>query len=198
MAENERQYKITRAQLGRLEKALEQASKSSEKLSPKLREGVVAGIQSQIEDLKTELREYEDLKAKKVADLFLESLAQLGEILIKARLARGYTQAELAERLNLKPQQIQKYEVTRYESARFRRVVDITSALEIDIQSKIDLRKGKHVVEHEKAPDPSSKAGYDLVDQEDQLVAVAPGGNNERFKRAAELIKTRGLWGYQG
>lgn len=143
MIENEKQYKITRTKIAKLEAALKQSIESSQNLNPTLREAVIAGIRSQIDDLIAEMREYEELKAKKIEYLCMRSLAYFGDILIKARIARGYTQAELAERLNLQAQQIQKYETTRYESASFRRLLDVMFSLGIDVRARIDIRQGK-------------------------------------------------------
>lgn len=144
MIENERQYKVTRAQIAKMEAAQKQSRKNAQNLRPELFEAVVAGIQSQIDDLRAEMQEYEDLRTMKVRRLPMESLANLGEVLIKARIARGYTQADFAERLEVQPQQVQKYESTRYESASLKRLLDVVAALEIDIQATIDLGQEQH------------------------------------------------------
>ena len=96
-------------------------------------------IESQLADLHQELAEYDALKTQQVATLELHSLSELPDLLIKARIARGYTQAELARRLHLKPQQIQRYEATRYHSVSFNRLLEIARALEVDLYETVRL-----------------------------------------------------------
>ena len=60
---------------------------------------------------------------------------------IKACIARGYTQAELAKRLRLKPQQLQRYEATRYHSVSFRRLLEIARALDVDLSEMVRLAR---------------------------------------------------------
>ena len=49
--------------------------------------------------------------------------------LIKARIARGLTHKELAQRVGIKEQQIQRYEATDYEAANLSRLQAVASAL---------------------------------------------------------------------
>lgn len=53
----------------------------------------------------------------------------LPESLVDERKKLGLTQKELAERLGIKEQQIQRYEATRYQSASLKRIVEITEAM---------------------------------------------------------------------
>jgi HTH-type transcriptional regulator/antitoxin HigA len=96
-------------------------------------------VTSQLAALRHEVAEYEVLKARQVAALELHSLSELPDLLIKARIARGYTQAELAKRLHLKPQQLQRYEATRYQTASFRRLLEIARVLEVDLSETVRL-----------------------------------------------------------
>ena len=89
-------------------------------------------LSSQIADLKEELREYESLKAGLFQLDQLKTVAELPTLLIKARIAQGLSPKELAERLGLKEQQIQRYEATDYVSARLARIEEIVGALGID------------------------------------------------------------------
>jgi ribosome-binding protein aMBF1 (putative translation factor) len=141
MIENERQYRVTKKRLAQFEASLASLRETSRPatMPPRLHQAMQESLESQLTDLRQEIVDYELLKARQVSVLQLQSLSDLPDVLIKARIARGYTQAELAERLHLKPQQIQRYEATRYDSVSFRRLVEIAQALEVDLSETITL-----------------------------------------------------------
>ena len=86
-------------------------------------------VKSQLADLAGELREYEELKAGGFQLEELDVVEGLAVLLVKARIARGLSQRELAERLGLKEQQIQRYEATDYASASLARIKEVVGAL---------------------------------------------------------------------
>jgi transcriptional regulator with XRE-family HTH domain len=136
MIKNEKQYRITKAQLARLQRSLIELAKSPNKdqnIHPLLLEAEQEGINSQIADLCSEIKEYEELKAGRYAIPTLDAFAEFPMVLIKARIAEGLTQKELGERLGLKEQQIQKYESTGYASASLSRVREVAEALRIKL-----------------------------------------------------------------
>ena len=116
MIKNERQYKITRAQAARFDEALREAEVDEggdEATHPLLLKARKDALKSQLDELVGDLREYEALKRGQFQFDRLNDVIELPEILIKARIARGLSQRELAERMGLKEQQIQRYEATR-------------------------------------------------------------------------------------
>ena len=141
MIQNQRQYQVTKAQISRLEDALKTGKGAKREMDERVYRAMLAGIESLIDELQQQLREYE--KLEKATALHLRSAEDLPELLIKARVARGYTQKDLAEKLDLKPQQIQKYEATRYRSASLSRLLDIMKALGLELQAKIPLKSHK-------------------------------------------------------
>ena len=86
-------------------------------------------LRSQLADLRSELHEYESLTAGEFQFDGLEAVAGLPAVLIKARIAQGLSQKDLAERLGLKEQQVQRYEATDYASASLARIREVASAL---------------------------------------------------------------------
>ncbi|MBM4040574.1 MAG: helix-turn-helix transcriptional regulator [Planctomycetes bacterium] len=138
MIENERQRHATLAQIERLKGALETSRRAEGKMDDRIYHAMIVGIQGMIEELKQELRGYEELQ--RAASLHLGSAEHLPEALIKARIARGYTQKDLAERLGLQPQQIQRYEAKRYRSVSFKRLIEIMRALDLRLEADIPLR----------------------------------------------------------
>ena len=132
MIKNERQYRITRAQAARFAQTLEDLRKrdgSPEGVHPRIARAQEEAVASQLADLEEELREYEQVKA---GGFRLEQLnvgSDLPVLLIRARIARGLSQRELARRAGLKEQQIQRYEATDYESASLSRIKEVVAAL---------------------------------------------------------------------
>lgn len=86
-----------------------------------------------INDLETEIVEYEQLAEGNIHILENESFHSINKILIGARIAMKLTQKELADRLGIQTQQIQRYESTDYESADITRVREILYALGINL-----------------------------------------------------------------
>ncbi len=131
MIKNERQYRLTKAQANRFSQTL-QSLGEADGVHPLLVKAQREALSSQIADLEEELREYEFLKAGLFQPDQLKTVAELPTLLIKARIARGLSQKELAERLGLKEQQIQRYEATDYASARLARIKEVVGALGIE------------------------------------------------------------------
>ena len=143
MITNERQYRVTRSQLQKLGKSLPGNGASKGKLDPRLRAAVRDGLQSQIDELQEQIAEYKHLKESSVSDLKLGSLDELPSVLVKARVAQGMTQKDLAHRLGMKEQQIQRYETTRYRSASFKRIMQVADALGIELQRPTRLQRAR-------------------------------------------------------
>jgi len=141
MIKNERQYRITKAQAQRFEQAIA-VVKSTPKpaIHPKLRKAELDGLRSQLEDLERELRDYEELRSGKRRAIPLDSIEDLPKTLIQARIAAGLSHEELARRIGLKPQQIQRYEATNYQSASLERVNEIVRALGVKLRHPAELR----------------------------------------------------------
>src|SRR5215471_2852389 len=96
-------------------------------------------MESQLEELREELAEYEALRNGHIAVLELDSLDKLPEALIRARIAAGLTQKQLAQRLGLKEQQIQRYEAKRYAGASLQRIQAVAEALGATIREQVVL-----------------------------------------------------------
>lgn len=132
MIKNERQYRITRTQAARFRRAIVNTrSRHDPGVHPVLRTAQIAALRSQLQDLKAELREYEALRSGRRTISMLPLLAKLPHSLIRARIARGLTQEELARKLGVKAQQVQRYEATDYRSASLQRLAKVARALDL-------------------------------------------------------------------
>lgn len=144
MIKNERQYRITKAQIEKFEASLTGlATHGDAEIHPLLREAEASAIRSQLENLQREVADYEALLAGEHPVLSLDSFDALPQALIQARIAAGLSQRDLAERLSLKEQQIQRYEATDYASASLERVQDVVRALGIKMREDIILPRAR-------------------------------------------------------
>ncbi len=142
MIKNERQYRITKAQATKLEQALEHLTTGvvgGTQVHPLLHKAQEDALRSQIADLHSEIEEYEALQSQRHTVLELASFEEFPRALIQARIAAGISQKDLAERLGLKEQQVQRYEATEYASASMTRVSEIIRALGIRMREAILL-----------------------------------------------------------
>ena len=140
MIKNERQYKITKAQAARFSEALRQfEAEQSEvrEVHPLLLKARHDALRSQLTDLENDLREYEALKEGTFEFGQLRSVTELPRLLIRARIASGLSQRDLAGRLGLKEQQIQRYEASDYSSASLARIRSVVAALGVDVDDRI-------------------------------------------------------------
>lgn len=132
MIKNERQYRITRALARRFSMALQTARDRNTVpagIHPLIAKAQTDALASQLMDLEGELREYESLKSGSFPWDELSMVSEVPALLIKARIAQGLSQKQLAERVGLKQQQIQRYEATDYSSANLARIREVARAL---------------------------------------------------------------------
>ena len=142
MITNERQYRITRNKERLFSRAIEEFDSNARERSdvhPRLVQAEREAMESQLEDLREDLAEYERLQAADISVISVVSIDGLADGLIKARIAGGLSQRGLAERLGLKEQQIQRYEAERYASASYKRLCQVAHALGVRIENEILL-----------------------------------------------------------
>ena len=138
MIKNERQYRITRTQAERFARTLEglrNRPEGADGIHPMIAQAQVDAVSSQLADLEAELSEYEAIREGFFPMEALREAVNLPELLIKARIAQGLTQRELADRLGLKEQQIQRYEATDYATAKWSRIREVAGALSMEVGS---------------------------------------------------------------
>ena len=140
MIKNERQYRISKAQAARFRGALDSLKQRPPRdLHPVLLKAQREAVESQLGDLLAEVGEYEALHAGRRRALQLRSLDDIPEALIRARIAKGLSQKQLAEKIGLKEQQIQRYEATDYATASFGRMRQVIRGLNLRITKAVLL-----------------------------------------------------------
>jgi ribosome-binding protein aMBF1 (putative translation factor) len=138
---NEKQYRITKAQVRRFQDAIDELARQERpaNISRRLWEAQRQAATSQMEELQEQVETYERLHVGKSKDVLLDGVEDLPNALIRARIAAGMTQEGLARRLGVKPQQVQRYEATEYESASFARILKVVRALGLTMPKPVRL-----------------------------------------------------------
>ena len=129
MITNERQYRIAKAEAEKFEVALAQGPDSNSVLDPEMQELMTAGLANQLAELRAQLAAYEARRSGQGGPITVRSLDEFPDALIQARIAANLTQKQLAQRLDLKEQQIQHYEQSRYASASWTRLLEVATVL---------------------------------------------------------------------
>jgi HTH-type transcriptional regulator/antitoxin HigA len=80
---------------------------------------------------------YERARAGDFEDLLSAWRTDPGTVLIIARIARGMSQADLAETLGVREQQIQRYEAERYRSISVQNYRRIAATLGVELEARI-------------------------------------------------------------
>ena len=131
---NDRQARETGALIDQLNQAL-----SSDQVLKSIVEGlpreVIDGVRRSLTSERTELQEmleaYHEAKKGNIESLKSRAENDLGDFLVVARIAKGWSQKDLAKNLGLPEQSIQRYEADRYRGIslanylRFARVLSI-------------------------------------------------------------------------
>ncbi len=133
MIKNEKQYKITKKSISEFEKALEQLRNEHLNNPNDLQEIQISALESQYNELTEELEKYENLKNGNFNVIETKNFYNIHEIIIEARIASNLTQKQLAEKLGLKEQQIQRYESEDFANASYARLQQICEALHLKL-----------------------------------------------------------------
>lgn len=151
MIRNERQYRTTMRQRQMLAEALgeilgrsiplpsgEPGPKADDQAA-QIMELQRASLVGQLAELDAQVHEYEQLRAGQLATARVATLGDLPDALVRARIAAGLSQRELAERLGMKEQQIQRYEAEGYAAASLSRLREVMAALHIELEGDVQL-----------------------------------------------------------
>ncbi|MGH3013996.1 MAG: helix-turn-helix domain-containing protein [Gaiellaceae bacterium] len=136
MITNERQYRITKSEARKFEQAIAAARgrEPSSDVDPRMHQAMIESLESELAVLREQLERYEALKAGKVKSRKARSLRELPIVLIEGRIAAGLTQRELAKRLGMPEQQIQRYEATLYAGVSLQRLQEVADTLGLEIE----------------------------------------------------------------
>jgi transcriptional regulator with XRE-family HTH domain len=103
-------------------------------------EMTVGSAVSLLDDLSDELAQYERIKRGDLSAF--RTLREVGRLLIAARLARGLSQRDLADRLGVHESQVSRDERNEYQGISLERAAQILEALSIELEIQASLRQG--------------------------------------------------------
>ena len=146
MIRTDKEYRHSKEQLSELEAELQKLSsvrRSAERDEVAL--AVIDALRMQIEDMEREIAEYEDLKEGRLLSFGADDLDSLGELITKARITRGLTQAELGELLGMTQQQVARYERDGWQKISLWRLAEAADALGLDLSVRARLPASSNV-----------------------------------------------------
>jgi HTH-type transcriptional regulator / antitoxin HipB len=133
MIRNERQYRASQAHHERL-LATRQGYEAAPQADPLAQAALLSSIDWLLEDVEAELAEYEALRAGAISEVVAEGLGALPDLLVKARIAEGLTQRQLAERLGVAEEAVQRDEAGGYARAGLDRLARVAEALGVRLR----------------------------------------------------------------
>ena len=137
MIYSDKQYGVSRTQLSKLHEALG-AAKNRVSDQDWLKQAEIDALKSQITDIEVEIAEYDLLKSGQVSFSKTYALEELPHVLVQARIASGLNQTDLAEKLGMKPQQVQRYEATNYMGVSLGRLIEISRVLGVKVSGTFE------------------------------------------------------------
>ena len=141
MITNEVQYHATKTHLDRFDEAAANLkAKLAQDPHSRLTQLELDAVRAQADDLRGEIIEYEHLRSGAVTAFEATTLEDLPTLLIKARIARGWSQRRLGEALGIAEQQVKRYESTGYQAASLARICDVATALGVAMTERAELR----------------------------------------------------------
>ena len=134
MIRNEREYRETVRQVNAQEVNLAKRRIELQAMgfSPAEVEYGIEALTSFHLDFVDEVQQYKRIKAKDLSEF--RDLADLGRLLIAARIAAGLSQRELAKRLGVAESQVSRDEKHEYYGATLDRAQEILTALGLQVQ----------------------------------------------------------------
>ncbi|MFD0766116.1 helix-turn-helix domain-containing protein [Mucilaginibacter lutimaris] len=129
MIKNNRQFAAAQERLTVLKAELEDHFKNKDTMRPYYFESKHNTHKEMIDKLQQDIDAYNALLNGNVHFFVYNDWSELSDVLISARIHKRMSQKELAEKLGIAEQQIQRYESTDYQGAGWSRLLEIFKAL---------------------------------------------------------------------
>ena len=114
-------------------------AKSEAETSGKRAAVLRGSYEGMIRQLEEEVAEYDKLKTGKLALPAIDRLDRTAPVIVKLRIAKGVSQAELAKRLGVTKQVISRHEEDDYQAVSIVRLQEILDAMGIKAKVKLTV-----------------------------------------------------------
>jgi len=138
MIKNSHQLMVTKSWINKFQQAIVSLHGNEDKKQkyPEEWQIIIDSYYGQLKILQAEIAEYEYLldhnpEKRLVLSATNVSLDEIGEVLIKVRIANKVTEKELAALTQLTEKQIKEYENKDYQNAKFEEILEVADALGI-------------------------------------------------------------------
>ena len=139
MIKNEKQYKISKKLLNEV---IEKVNKVKTEKDYNIKRKLVAeSLEDFKEDIEKEIRDYEKLKTSKSTILKERSIRDLPSMIIEYKIANHLTHKEFAKLLDLKEQQLQRYEAESFKTVSFQNLRKFLNCIQLDLKIKKSIIK---------------------------------------------------------
>jgi hypothetical protein len=150
---NDREYEAAEKRLAELQAWMEEIARIPQEEGGPALEGTVAGVRRLAEDLANELERYGRLRGGEVTLFGAEDVGSLGETIVKARLARGMDESQLADALGVSREEIERRERYGYQKAPLWLIDEAADALEAEADIRLRI------------PEPERSGPWSVVDE---------------------------------
>jgi len=117
----------------RIEEGQAQIEKIRKSHGPEKAEAFAKVMQRHLDELREQIRVYDELKEKGLGPLHPQHLSEVGPYLVKARIVSGLTQADLAKNLGVSQPMVFKYENSEYQGTDLETLTRVAKALELSL-----------------------------------------------------------------
>lgn len=124
MIKSARQLRIAEKKMAALMQAIEQTESASERES----------LDRLCSQVRFEVLEFKAIESRAIVQFPFQSFEDVADVLVNARISRGWNQKRLAEKLGVVEQSVQRDESHDYEGASWTRIADVAEVLGYEIQ----------------------------------------------------------------
>lgn len=136
MIKNDRQYQAAKRAAEEFARTIAKYPESpppQSDIHPRLWVAERDAMARQLEELREDLRTYDELRTGQRRVLPIRDWTDVPRALIEGRIAAGLSQRDLADRLGLAEQAVQRYEASDYASASLTRLTEIAAAIGLSL-----------------------------------------------------------------
>jgi len=182
MIRNQKEYRSSIKALRELRQA------QQEREVKKGSDAAISSIRAQIAQLEEEVEDYQSLSLGLVNTFECDSLYDLPNMLIRARIARGMSHKDLADEIDCSESQVQRWEASDYETISAWRLWEIADALGVSVSLKMTVADTEPRIDV--ALDRLTDYGADRSFVNQRLVHQDPSlTNSERFRILNERVR---------